>query len=322
MSASVELPISPRVVIEFPQTAQPVENGHTCRRVTGEPADQVLSILDAEPMMRGPPKPRRLDEPIAVSLDALVPEGHVSRHLERALDLAVVREVVRATCAGIGRPSIDPVVFFTLHLILVVAGLRSERHLMRVVADRLSLRWSRGHALTEPLPHHSRLTRIRERDGLAVVRRFFEAVVEQCVATGPVWGKAVFIDSTDVAANAAIDSLQPRFAIEAHLAQLVEQGDGENDNDPDRSSEPMSLPIALTDETHTDLANRAADRHDWIGEMGRPIARRRAALTGEPQIFVPCQRIRMRLCSDQLEEAPTSDTMITTVWTAARHGSS
>jgi transposase len=220
--------------------------------------------------MLGPPKPRRLDEPIAVSLDALVPEGHFYRHLERALDLAFVRELVRETYAGIGRPSIDPVVFFKLQLILFFEGLRSERQLMRVVADRLSLRWYLGYALTEPLPDHSSLTRIRERYGLAVFRRFFEAIVEQCVAAGLVWGKELFIDSTDVAANAAIDSLQPRFAIEAHLAQLFEQRDGENDDDPDGSSEPTSFPTALTDEAHTDLANRAADRHDWIGEMGRP----------------------------------------------------
>jgi hypothetical protein len=39
-----------------------------------------------------------------------------------------------------GDPSIDPVVFFTRQLILFFEGLRSERHLMHVVADRLSLR--------------------------------------------------------------------------------------------------------------------------------------------------------------------------------------
>ena len=83
-----------------------------------------------------------------------------------------------------GRPSIDPVVFFKLQLILFFEGLRSERQLMRVVADRLSLRWYLGYDLTEPLPDHSSLTRIRERYGLEVFRRFFEAIVEQCLAGG------------------------------------------------------------------------------------------------------------------------------------------
>jgi transposase len=114
--------------------------------------------------MLGPSKARRLDQPVLASLEALVPPDHVSRHLERALDLAFVRGLVRETSADVGRPSTDPVVFFKLQLILVFEGLRSERQLMRVVADRLSLRWDVGYALDEPLPDHSRLPRIRERD--------------------------------------------------------------------------------------------------------------------------------------------------------------
>ena len=97
---------------------------------------------------------------------------------------------------------------------------------MRVVADRLSLRWYLGYDLSEALPDHSSLTRIRERYGLAVFRRFFEAIVEQCLAAGLVWGKELYIDATKVEANAALDSLQPRFAVEAHLAQLFAGASG------------------------------------------------------------------------------------------------
>jgi transposase len=75
-----------------------------------------------------------------VTLEDLVPTDHVSRHLERTLDLSFVRDLVREAYADSGRPSIDPVVFFKLQLILFFEGLRSERQLMHVVADRLSLR--------------------------------------------------------------------------------------------------------------------------------------------------------------------------------------
>src|SRR5215212_8962632 len=155
-----------------------------------------------------------------VSLEDLVPPDHFYRHLERALDLAFVRDLVKGTYADIGRPSIDPVVFFKLQLILFFEGLRSERQLMRTVGDRLSLRWYLGYDLTEPLPDHSSLTRLRERYGLDVFRRFFEAIVAQCVEAGLVWGQELYVDSTDVAANAALDSLRPRFAVEVHLASL------------------------------------------------------------------------------------------------------
>lgn len=118
--------------------------------------------------MLGPLKSRRLDKPIAISLEELVPAGQFYRHLDRCLDLSFVRDLVKDAYANTGRPSIDPVVFFKLQLVLFFEGLRSERQLLRVVADRLSLRWYLGYDLTEPLPHYSGLTRIRERYGVGV----------------------------------------------------------------------------------------------------------------------------------------------------------
>jgi hypothetical protein len=50
-----------------------------------------------------------------VSLEELVPADHFYRHLESTLDLGFVRELVKGTYADIGRPSIDPVVFFKTH---------------------------------------------------------------------------------------------------------------------------------------------------------------------------------------------------------------
>ena len=163
-----------------------------------------------------------------VTLADLVPPESFYRHLERSLDLRFVRELVRDAYADIGRPSIDPVVFFKLQLILFFEGLRSERQLLQVVADRLSLRWYIGYDLTERLPDHSSLSRIRERYGLEVFRTFFERIVEQCLAAGVVWGQELYIDATKIAANAALDSLHPRFAVEAHLTHLFGAGQDED----------------------------------------------------------------------------------------------
>src|SRR3954467_8234929 len=123
-----------------------------------------------------------------ISLEELVPADHFYRHLERTLDLGFVRVLVRDAYADVGRPSIDPVVFFKLQLILFFEGLRSERQLMQVVADRLSLRWYLCYDLSEPLPDHSSLTRIRERYGLEIFRRFLERVVDLWQEAGLVWG--------------------------------------------------------------------------------------------------------------------------------------
>src|SRR5436309_9370257 len=139
---------------------------------------------------------------VNVSLEELVPHDHFYRHLERILDLTFVREFVQESYAGKGRPSIDPVVFFKLQLVMFFEGIRSERQLMRHAADRLSVRWYLGYDLGEPLPDHSSLTRIRERYGIEIFRRFFEKIVEQCQQAGLVWGKELSIDGTKVEGNA------------------------------------------------------------------------------------------------------------------------
>ena len=184
-----------------------------------------------------------------VTLEDLVPAGHFYRHLERSLDLSFVRGLVREAYADSGRPSIDPVVFFKLQLVMFFEGLRSERQLMQVVADRLSLRWYLGYDLGEPLPDHSSLTRIRDRYGLEIFHRFFEAVVEQCIASGLVWGQELYFDATKVEANASLDSVAPRFAVEAHLGALFESPKAHSPSDPDKGDEGDS-PSAVAGRAH------------------------------------------------------------------------
>ena len=60
-----------------------------------------------------------------VSLENLIPEDNFYRHVEHCLDLSFVRELVYDLYSDIGRPSIDPVVFFKLQLIAFFEGIRS-----------------------------------------------------------------------------------------------------------------------------------------------------------------------------------------------------
>jgi transposase len=140
--------------------------------------------------------------PEDISLEELVSKDNFYRRLEQRLDLSFVREMVEDRYAHSGRPSIDPEVFFRLQLLMFHEGIRSERELMRVVSDRLSVRWYVGYDLHEPLPDHSSLTRIRDRFGLSVFREFFERIVEECVEAGLVWGEELYFDATKVDANA------------------------------------------------------------------------------------------------------------------------
>src|SRR4051812_14969937 len=85
-------------------------------------------------------KERRFDPlPRKISLEDLVAQDSFYRRLETALDLSFVRDLARPLYARGGRPSVDSVVFFKLHLVMFFEGFRSERELMRVAADRLSV---------------------------------------------------------------------------------------------------------------------------------------------------------------------------------------
>jgi len=95
-----------------------------------------------------------------VTLEDLVPPDSFYRHLERALDLGFVRELVRDAYSDIGQPSIDPVVFFKLQLVLFFEGIRSARQLIATASLHLAHRYSLGYTLDEALPHHSSLTHI------------------------------------------------------------------------------------------------------------------------------------------------------------------
>jgi transposase len=162
--------------------------------------------------------------PEDLSLEDLVPEDNFYRRLEATIDLSFVRELVRDCYASSGRPSVDPQVFFRLQLVMFFEDIRSERQLMEVAADRLSIRWFLGYDLHEPLPDHSSLTRIRERYGLEIFRRFFERIVELCVEAGLVWGKELYFDATKVEADASLDSTRSRslveHGLEEHLAGI------------------------------------------------------------------------------------------------------
>jgi transposase len=229
-------------------------------------------------------KERAFHPLVAVSLEELVPQDHFYRHLQKVLDLSFVYDLVRESYAVLGRPSIDPVVFFKLQLVMFFEDIRSERLLLRQVADRLSVRWYMGYDLDEPLPDHSTLSKIRLRYGLSVFRRFFEAIVQQCQKAKLVWGKELYFDSTQVNANADLDSLTPRFAVEAreaikdHLATLFasEQAHQENAEEscgneplPGSPSEPTPLPTGISQTLREELVADNAARHDWIAEEGR-----------------------------------------------------
>src|SRR6266498_3009930 len=105
-------------------------------------------------------KAREFKQHKSISLEDLVPDDNFYRQVERSIDLSFVRKLASELYASMGRPSIDPVVFFKLQLIAFFEGIRSERQLMETVNLNLAHRWFIGYDLDEPVPDHSSLSKI------------------------------------------------------------------------------------------------------------------------------------------------------------------
>src|SRR3954453_9932521 len=241
-------------------------------KVTSPPLDLSLGRGGGTTFIMMATKERNFSPLNDLSLEELVPKDNFYRRLQRTVDLSFVRELVGDRYASGGRPSVDPVVFFKLQLVLFLEDLRSERQLMEVAADRLSIRWYLGYDLHESLPDHSSLTRIRQRYGLEIFRRFFEEIVELCIEAGLVWGEELFFDSTKVRANADVDSLHSRSIAENHLEELFEEtGNQEIEDFATPHSSPYAsaadaLPMAKKEES---LKENNARNEDWISRDGR-----------------------------------------------------
>src|SRR5215216_6300489 len=133
-----------------------------------------------------------------------------------------------------------------LQLVMFFEGLRSERQLVETASLHLAHRWYLGYALDEPLPDHSTLSKLRQRLGVGVFRRFFEHVVELCRAAGLVWGKELFFDATRVRANADVDSVVPRLGrvVGDHIEALFPDGGDASDGPPGVSAGAATVPSA------------------------------------------------------------------------------
>jgi transposase len=196
------------------------------------------------------------------NLEALVPADNFYRRLESCLDLSFVRELVRDRYEEGGRPSIDPVVFFKLHLIAFFEGITSERRLMEAAAMNLAHHWYLGYDLDEPLPDHSSLSKIRSRYGVEAFQCFFERIVELCMEAGLVEGEELYFDATRVEADASMDSLRPRLSLAAareHVRMVFEEnGEG---------SQPPATPSGPSDAGARPRAGDSAPTHSPFRSM-------------------------------------------------------
>jgi len=115
-----------------------------------------------------------------------------------------------------GRRSIPPGVYFRMHLIGYFEGIESERGIEWRCADSMSLREFLGLSLTERIPDHSTLSRMRQRLPLEVHQQAFVLILGIVEEKGLLRGRVHGVDSTFLRADASMKSIVRRDTKESY----------------------------------------------------------------------------------------------------------
>ncbi len=192
-----------------------------------------------------------------VTMEQLVPQNHLVRKIDNAIDFEFIRdEVAHLYSKDNGRPPVDPVRLFKIILLGYIFGIKSERQLVKEIEVNVAYRWFLRMSLTEKIIHASTLSqnRIRRFNGTDVFERIFNNIVVQAMEKGLVAGQELFTDSTHLKASANknkhMNKLRP-VSTGAYLDMLNE------DIANDRKSEgkkPLKEAPAKTDIKNTKIS--------------------------------------------------------------------
>lgn len=147
-------------------------------------------------------------------------------------------EYVEALCEehyGVGgRPSIAPGNYFRMLFIGYFEGISSERGIEWRCADSLSLREFLGLELTDRVPDHSSLSRIRQRLPLGVHIEVFGWVIKVLSNEKLLRGRNLGVDATSLEANAAMRSIVRRDSGQSYEKFLEELARSAGIEEPSR----------------------------------------------------------------------------------------
>lgn len=193
-----------------------------------------------------------------ITLDELVPEDHLVRKIDAAIDFEFIRDAVaHLYCPDNGRPAIDPVRLIKMMLLGYLFGVPSERRLVREIQVNVAYRWFLRMGLTEKVPDASILSqnRLRRFNGSDVFQHIFDHIVAQALAQGMANGRVLYTDSTHLKADAnprkAINEERPEGVSEyfAELNAAVEADRKQHEKKPLPAAKKQSVNAAAVKDT-------------------------------------------------------------------------
>ena len=142
-----------------------------------------------------------------VDTESLVPQGHLLRKVDRAVNFGKLYEIVEPLYSeDEGRPSVDPVVLFKIVLLQHLDGIPSLRGTLRRAQTDIAYRWFLGYTLNEELPHFSTVSyNFRHRYTEETIEAVFRWILDEAGMAGALSPAAVFIDGTHIKASANLN---------------------------------------------------------------------------------------------------------------------
>lgn len=160
--------------------------------------ERVIKVIERKDNLR--------DQMEIISADSIVPENHLLRKIEKAVNFDRIYEFVKNLyCDDNGRLGIDPVVLFKMILIQHLYGINSLRRTAEEVSMNIAYRWFLGYGLNETTPHFSTISyNFRHRFTEETINQIFAWILEEVNEAGYLNAEAIFIDGTHIKANANI----------------------------------------------------------------------------------------------------------------------
>lgn len=236
-----------------------------------------------------------------VSLEELVPQDHLLRKVDVAIDFSFIYDLVEDKYSpDNGRPSIDPVILFKIALIQYMFGIKSMRQTIKEIEVNLAYRWFLGLDFYDSVPHFTTFGKnyARRFAGTDLFEMIFKEILMQCMKKGVVDTSTIFVDSTHVKAHANNKKLK-KISVAKKEAKYYTQKlneeidadrlahgkkplkDKDDHNDPDGGSgnggeEQKEIKVSTTDpesgwfhkgehkEEFAYEVESACDRHGWM----------------------------------------------------------
>lgn len=139
-----------------------------------------------------------------ITLNSLVPQDHIIRKIDTAIDLSFIYDLVKDLYSEVGKESIDPVVLIKITLIQYTFGIRSMRQTINEIQTNVAYRWYLGYSLEEQIPHFSTFGKNYSRrfQNTDLFEQIFQRIIDEIMEYGFIDSESIFIDGTHIKASA------------------------------------------------------------------------------------------------------------------------